>query len=1049
MTTLFSDDFENGLLAWTGTVSPPLIDSSIVHKGLSSLKANSGNQYAYKSGFNTTILHTGMFIYVVPTGINSEAAFLAIRNSAFTIITNVNITKSNRLRITCLNGEYTSEIACPINQWVWIELKVIVDAVNGEYHVWQDNVEVINVTGLNTSSIGNADIVCVGTQYANNCDVYMDDVIVADNYIGSPDIIVTPLAISITPTVATINRGESIKLTANGSGGNPPYTITWKDAETNLPIGSGEAYMFVPTQTGSYNINAEAIDSIGTTANSPITSITVNESPTPILTKIFNEGNDASGWVSGSATAVPTVDTVDVPPELTACIKCEETTNTQNWLLLVKVSPQDYMGYPLLSFPIKLSKAGSAFINVITTGWIEHRYPFTAPANTWVNIAIDLQTPDTKGEIINLAQVHAIRLDYEINRAPATARIGRIIFSGSGEMPPPQITLPETAKARLGHSVHLQPIINYAGTNYSVDWYLNDNKVTTSPTYDFAPPTEGQYAIKAVVTDLTRILSSESNICIVTAITASTPPNNPSPWHTVGHKIFDANNREVYIRSIGIMGSAPTGLWGGKGTKVADWNFKWNYNFTDIAQRMDENMACWKNYWYLNAIRIQGCEARWWWIDTVNMSTDMYNEGPDVNVSCRDYWELLAQRAKAAGMNIAFCVSSVLDYYTGNTEAVQYKETTGVDPWFDYRGGMPMCSSPAALAWLSTIDPDEITAWKKIWTSIVQRLGKYDNLMWELYNEPYPMTGDATTKQRYYNYMIEMYKTIRELGNNNIILIQWGEGTVPGGDELSWITEFHNQLRTAIGKEPTNIVYTTHCYRHAPAPLLAWATTYAGVKAQLESPTFVNITRTNGIDAPLYFDETGVMLGTGLTEQQRLEDLNWFSALLQASYELEVGINPEWWQPYGWQGTLWAEALLDQSNYWDANSESPTPTITGQIYIDSYVGDETPPNQGKLEVHSFLKSTEVVTQVEIVGMDSYDTPFSIDLDPNEYTLKCTIQNETKIETVTIEAGKKKRVDFIFSPTPQAASLLAPVIAVVSLIGIGFAYNHFKKKKGGR
>ncbi len=45
-------------------------------------------------------------------------------------------------------------------------------------------------------------------------------------------------------------------------------------------------------------------------------------------------------------------------------------------------------------------------------------------------------------------------------------------------------------------------------------------------------------------------------------------------------------------------------------------------------------------------------------------------------------------------------------------------------------------------------------------------------------------------------------------------------------------------------------------------------------------------------------------------------------------------------------------------------------------------------------------------------------------------------------------GKTLSAEFV-SLTPQAASLLVPAIAVISLIGLGAAYSWLKKRKGGR
>lgn len=94
-----------------------------------------------------------------------------------------------------------------------------------------------------------------------------------------------------------------------------------------------------------------------------------------------------------------------------------------------------------------------------------------------------------------------------------------------------------------------------------------------------------------------------------------------------------------------------------------------------------------------------------------------------------------------------------------------------------------------------------------------------------------------------------------------------------------------------------------------------------------------------------------------------------------------------------------------------------------------------PPEKGTLEVHSFLDDTEIIAEMEIVGIGSYVTPLTIDLDPNIYTLKCTYLEQTKTQTATIVAEQTMRVDFKFvSPTPLTSSLLIVAIPVAIIGG---------------
>lgn len=73
-----------------------------------------------------------------------------------------------------------------------------------------------------------------------------------------------------------------------------------------------------------------------------------------------------------------------------------------------------------------------------------------------------------------------------------------------------------------------------------------------------------------------------------------------------------------------------------------------------------------------------------------------------------------------------------------------------------------------------------------------------------------------------------------------------------------------------------------------------------------------------------------------------------------------------------------------------------------------------PPGKGTLEVHAYEDSKEVEAVTEITGVENkYKTPFTLDLDPGSYTVKCTYKEQTKTETAIIESGKKTLMEFKF------------------------------------
>lgn len=89
-----------------------------------------------------------------------------------------------------------------------------------------------------------------------------------------------PLIISVTPITASIQTGEQIILTATVQGGTSPYTVNWIDNVSKMVLGSGLTYPFSAAVAGTYEIYAEATDSLGVKATSAIVTITVT-APAP------------------------------------------------------------------------------------------------------------------------------------------------------------------------------------------------------------------------------------------------------------------------------------------------------------------------------------------------------------------------------------------------------------------------------------------------------------------------------------------------------------------------------------------------------------------------------------------------------------------------------------------------------------------------------------------------------------------------------------------------------------------------------------------------
>ena len=422
----------------------------------------------------------------------------------------------------------------------------------------------------------------------------------------------------------------------------------------------------------------------------------------------------------------------------------------------------------------------------------------------------------------------------------------------------------------------------------------------------------------------------------------SDPPNSAAniqastltSLHTSGHTILDSNNNPVYFRGIGRAGDLDSlsGIWGGTGESVFSYGEKWQTDTVALTQKMDETFACYRDVWKVNLIRVL-IPVDWWWDNNINPS-QQYGEGPDQVMSYRSYIELVVQEAAKYGIYVDLCPYEVLNYYVsgGNWD------------------GIPGSLGTASLAYMHSINADEMQAWRMWWTSVVDDLGHYSNVIFEMWNEPDDGTNTATSPQAtaYFSYVVEMYRTIRATGNMNLIFMQWHASLVPGETELDWVPQMYHQLKDSVGSTPSNIAFTAHPYRRAPYPNLEWATTYADIREQLNMPNMIPATRSKGVDVPLVFNEMGVMADpsvysndyypaaqqpeSSLTVNQKIQnELSFWKAILQSAKDMDVGVCTYYWMQTGvWKG--W-ESLV--ASAWAPDASSPEPSQAGKIFIDA------------------------------------------------------------------------------------------------------------------
>jgi hypothetical protein len=103
---------------------------------------------------------------------------------------------------------------------------------------------------------------------------------------------------------------------------------------------------------------------------------------------------------------------------------------------------------------------------------------------------------------------------------------------------------------------------------------------------------------------------------------------------------------------------------------------------------------------------------------------------------------------------------------------------------------------------------------------------------------------------------------------------------------------------------------------------------------------------------------------------------------------------------------------------WEDGSTNPVRTVnlTSNTTITA-IYELMPAGKGTLECHAYIDAEEVAVPVEIVGVGTYTTPFTVELNVGDYTLNATYDTQTQTKTVAVVEGAITKVDFKFSKAP--------------------------------
>ncbi len=274
--------------------------------------------------------------------------------------------------------------------------------------------------------------------------------------------------------------------------------------------------------------------------------------------------------------------------------------------------------------------------------------------------------------------------------------------------------------------------------------------------------------------------------------------------HTSGNQILDSNNSPVYLRGVGMAGMAPDMIFWGTGGGDS-WSDQWQ---SASSASVTQTFAEMQSVWHVNMIRVF-IYPEWWMTNNVVPATASGQGYSSTAVSTQTYLQTLASVAEQYGIYIDI-VPYQLTCYKGSFSSDTYITTNMAGSQ-----GLPMSGNwdSAATSYLASTGLTEQAFWTTYWTSMANGLKAYPNVIFEAWNEP--AGGSANTiPSGYLSYLTTMYSAVRATGATNLIMMQWQPGWEPNaGLNLSWAS----QINTALGGNPTNMVYTTHLYYYSPS----------------------------------------------------------------------------------------------------------------------------------------------------------------------------------------------------------------------------------------
>jgi hypothetical protein len=405
---------------------------------------------------------------------------------------------------------------------------------------------------------------------------------------GNISIIASHPSALISPSLVTMDVGQSQTFNSTVSGGISPYSYQWYLNDSAIGGATGSSYTFAPSPSGHYNFYLNVTDSNSTTVESNSVTVIVNSVPVVSISPPFSaidvgqsvkfnstvlggtspyayqwylNGSAVNGAIGSSYTFVPSARGhyniyLNVTDSVGVRTLSDTATFVVNSALSASVSPA------LTTMDVGQSQTFNSTVlggtSPYTYQWYQNDTAITNATGSSYTFA-----PSSSGHYnFYLNVTDSANAKARSNSAKATVNSALFVT-----VSPSSVTLD------VGQSQNFTSTASGGTSRFSYQWYLNGSAVSgiTSFTWAFGPTSSGFYSIYVNVTDNVNS-RAKSNVANVTVNAAPTVSITPGSW------TLDVGQSQVFTSSISGGTSPYTYKWYLNGSSVlgatiATWNF--------------------------------------------------------------------------------------------------------------------------------------------------------------------------------------------------------------------------------------------------------------------------------------------------------------------------------------------------------------------------------------------------------------------------------------------------------------------------------------------